>query len=168
MDGSQNFYLYWKDYTLGFGKLDEKFWLGLNKIHQLTTSGDSSNLRVDLEDFDGNKKFAKYSVFTVADALTNYILTVGGYSRNAGDSLTYHNGRMFSTRDKDNNLLYDGQQCAQTCKGAWRYKSCHYSNLNGLYLVGNHTSYANGINWYHWKGYEYSLEYTEMKVRCNN
>ena len=164
MDGSQNFYLYWKNYDLGFGELDEEFWLGLSKIHRLTTS--SSSLRVDLEDFDSNKRFAKYSVFSVANALTQYKLTVGGYSGTAGDSLTSHNGKKFSTQDRDNDVWY--KQCAQSFKGAWWYGACHASNLNGAYLFGNHTSYANGVNWYHWKEHHYSLKFSEMKVRRNN
>ena len=164
MDGSQYFYLYWKNYDLGFGKLDQEFWLGLNKIHRLTKS--SSSLRVDLEDFAGNKRFAKYSVFSVANALTQYKLTVSGYSGNAGNSLSHHNGRKFSTRDRDNDN-WSGH-CAVTYKGAWWYGSCHSSNLNGLYLFGPHTSYANGVNWSAWLGYHYSLKCTEMKFRRNN
>ena len=167
MDGSQNFYLYWKNYTLGFGKLDKEFWLGLNEIHRLTTSGVNSSLRVDLEDFYGYKRFANYSVFSVANPLTQYEVTVGGYRGNAGDSLTYHNGMKFSTRDRDNDRL-SRQNCAQQYKGAWWYHSCLRSNLNGLYLFGHHSSYADGVNWYHWKGFRYSFKYTEMKVRRNN
>ena len=164
MDGSQYFYLYWNNYHLGFGKLDQEFWLGLDKIHRLTKS--SSSLRVDLEDFDGNKRFAKYSVFSVANALTQYTLTVGGYGGNAGDSMSYHNGRKFSTRDRDNDV-WSGH-CAVTFRGAWWYGACHASNLNGLYLFGPHTSYANGVNWKTWRGYHYSLRCTEMKFRRNN
>ena len=164
MDGSQNFYLYWKNYDLGFGDLDGEFWLGLSKIHRLTTS--SSSLRVDLEDFNGNKRFAKYSVFSVANALTQYKLTVSGYSGTAGNSFSYHSGKKFSTRDRDNDI-WSGQ-CAQTFRGAWWYGACHSSNLNGLYLFGPHSSYANGVNWSAWLGYHYSLKFTEMKFRRNN
>ena len=164
LDGSQNFYLYWKNYDLGFGDLDGEFWLGLSKIHRLTTC--SSSLRVDLEDFDGNKRFAKYSVFRVANAITQYKLTVGGYSGTAGNGLSWHNGMKFSTRDRDNDV-WPGK-CAQTFKGAWWYRKCHVSNLNGLYLFGHHSSYANGVNWYYWKGHHYSMKFTEMKIRRKN
>ena len=164
MDGSQNFYLYWKNYDLGFGKLYEEFWLGLNKIHRLTTS--SSSLRVDLEDFVGKKKYAKYSVYSVGNALAQYNLSIGGYSGNAGNSLSWHHGIKFSTRDRDNDV-WSGN-CAQSYKGAWWYRNCHQSNLNGQYLFGPQGSYAKGVNWYHWKGYNYSLKFTEMKLRRNN
>ena len=45
------------------------------------------------------------------------------------------------------------------------YSACHSSNLNGRYLNGNHSSYANGVNWYPWKGYHYSAERAEMKIK---
>ena len=70
---------------------------------------------------------------------------------------------MFSTKDRDNDL-YAGS-CAQTFKGAWWYNNCHTSNLNGQYLNGSHTSNADGINWYEWTGWFYSLKSTEMKIR---
>ena len=71
----------------------------------------------------------------------------------------------FSTKDRDNDLHY-GYSCAQHFKGAWWYNTCHHSNLNGLYLRGPHdTSYADGVNWYYWRGHHYSLQKTEMKIR---
>ena len=80
-----------------------------------------------------------------------------------GDSLTRHVGYKFSTRDQDNDAA--SSSCAVAYKGAWWYYGCHHSNLNGRYLRGNHTSYADGVNWLHWKGHYYSLRFTEMKIR---
>ena len=85
-------------------------------------------------------------------------------SGTSGDSLALHRGMPFTTRDQDNDNR-GGQNCAIKFKGAWWYEDCHHSNLNGLYLPGNHSSFADGVNWYHWKGFYYSLKKTEMKIR---
>ena len=163
-DGSEDFYRGWDDYVDGFGDLEGEFWLGLDKIHRITTSVSAGNtLRVDLEDFDGGTRYAKYSIFAIEGPDENYKLVVGGYSGDAGDSLTYHNLKPFTTKDRDNDA-WPGN-CAVQFEGAWWYYVCHYSNLNGLYLGGSHTSFANGVNWRTWRGYYYSLAVTEMKVR---
>ena len=73
-------------------------------------------------------------------------------------------GQKFSTRDQDNDVDTT-RPCAVTFKGAWWYNRCHHSNLNGLYLEGSHTSYADGVNWRTWKGFHYSLRVTEMKIK---
>jgi len=65
-----------------------------------------------------------------------------------GDSMTRHKGQKFSTPDQDNDT--SDTECAKRFKGAWWYKACHSSNLNGLYLGGPHDSFANGVNWQHW------------------
>ena len=106
-----------------------------------------------------------YSVLikSVYNILSKNILGFYNISGDAGDSLRNHNGMMFSTKDRDNDLT--GGSCAQGYKGAWWYNKCHHSNLNGLYLRGNHTSYADGVNWLHWRGHQYSLKKTEMKIR---
>ena len=84
-------------------------------------------------------------------------------SGNSGDSLTEHRDMPFTTRDQDNDNVRSN--CAIAFKGAWWYRRCHHSNLNGLYLRGSHSSHADGVNWFHWKGYNYSLKRTEMKIR---
>ena len=83
------------------------------------------------------------------------------FSGTAGDSLAYHRGQAFSTKDRDNDK--NGSNCAVSYKGAWWYNACHHSNLNGLYLNGK-TS-PQGMDWYKWKNAHYSVKSSEMKIR---
>lgn len=76
-----------------------------------------------------------------------------------------HKDMQFSTRDRDNDLGSNAQNCAAIYKGAWWYKDCHWSNLNGMYLAGAHSSFADGVNWKTGKGYNYSYKQSEMKCR---
>ena len=158
-DGSVEFYRGWNDYKSGFGQLTAEFWLGNDKIHRLTASRPSS-LRVELEDWNGAKAYAKYGQFSIGDEQAQYRLEVSSYSGTAGDSLAYHNNRAFSTKDRDN----DGgsRTCAVSYTGAWWYDSCHHSNLNGKYL-GEKNDYR-GLRWHHFRR-SLSLKFTEMKLR---
>ncbi|XP_032021497.1 ficolin-2 isoform X2 [Hylobates moloch] len=163
VDGSVDFYRDWAAYKQGFGSQLGEFWLGNDNIHALTTQG-TSELRVDLVDFEDNHQFAKYRSFKVADEAEKYNLVLGAFVEgSAGDSLMSHNNQSFSTKDQDNDL--NTGNCAVVYQGAWWYKNCHVSNLNGRYLRGTHGSFANGINWKSGKGYNYSYKVSEMKLR---
>ena len=98
-------------------------------------------------------------------SLINISITVNSnfvFSGNASSSLAHD--RPFTTRDHDNDH-HRNRNCAIVFKGAWWYSTCHASNLNGLYLRGNHSSNADGVNWKGWKDYHYSLKRAEMKIR---
>nr|BAB60705.1 ficolin 2 [Halocynthia roretzi] len=164
MDGSVDFYRGWDEYVNGFGEKDKEFWLGLETIHQLTKNG-NYELRVDIGNWEGERRYAQYGTFSIAGSNDNYRLTVGEYSGTAGDSLiANHNGKQFSTKDRDNDEY--GSNCAVQWSGAWWYKSCHYSNLNGIYLVRGTGATAKNVAWYHWgNNYVYSFKFTEIKFR---
>uniref|UniRef100_A0A4Q8K6A0 U16-Liphistoxin-Lth1a_1 n=1 Tax=Liphistius thaleban TaxID=1905330 RepID=A0A4Q8K6A0_9ARAC len=84
-----------------------------------------------------------------------------------GDSLSYHNGSQFTTKDQDNDV-YRFANCAHHHKGGWWYKSCQHANLNGLYENGTDPSTGSSdqaVNWFSWKGYD-TLAFTEMKIRA--
>ena len=70
---------------------------------------------------------------------------------------------QFSTNDNDNDIHNDS--CALKYKGAWWYEKCHWSNLNGMYYGGQHGSFADGVNWYTFRGHHYSLKRSEMKLK---
>ncbi|KAF1382071.1 hypothetical protein PFLUV_G00160630 [Perca fluviatilis] len=155
-DGSVDFFRGWKDYTKGFGSLSGEFWLGLESLYNLTAMTRMS-LRVDLRD-KGEAVFAKYSTFELLKR--NYKLNVGGYSGTAGDSFSYHNQQVFSTKDRD--LAPFITRCAISYRGGWWYKNCHEANLNGVYGIEVHHQ---GVIWTSWKGKEVSIPFTEMKLR---
>ncbi|KAM9392067.1 fibrinogen C domain-containing protein 1 [Pholidichthys leucotaenia] len=166
-DGSVNFFRGWDAYRDGFGATTGEHWLGLQKIFSLTRSG-GFELRIDMADFDNTTAFARYSDFSVGRDSVNpeedgYPLTVDGYSGTAGDSLLKHSGMRFTTKDRDQDQSENN--CAAYYQGAWWYRNCHTSNLNGQYLRGSHASYADGVEWSSWTGWQYSLRFTEMKIR---
>ena len=163
-DGSENFYRGWADYVSGFGNLKREFWLGLDHIHCLTSAAPRPELRVDLADFQGNYKYAQYSFFSVGNSGTNYRLNIAGYTGTAGNSLAYHNGMQFSTKDRDNDR-YSVGNCVTTdaWQGAWWYNNCARSHLNGLYRSG--LSAGQGVTWYHFLNNWVSLKFAQMKLR---
>ncbi|CAB4031817.1 Hypothetical predicted protein, partial [Paramuricea clavata] len=79
VDGSEDFYRNWTDYKTGFGNLSGEFWLGLDKIHRLSASGQNV-LRVDLESFENETAYAVYESFSMGNESEVYILNVGNYS----------------------------------------------------------------------------------------
>ena len=159
-DGSVNFYQGWKDYVNGFGNLNGEHWLGLEKIYRLTKA--NSVLRVDMTSYTKGSKYAKYSAFKVGNSASKYTLHVSGYSGNAGDSLKFHNGMKFTTKDNKNDK-YGKNNCAVVFKGAWWYRDCFASNLNGQY-AGSRLKNNKYCVWHTFDG-KYSLKFTEMKVR---
>ena len=159
-DGSEDFDRTWLDYRNGFGELYGEFWLGLDKIHRLTTGG--VTLRVDLTAPDTSKAYAKYEDFTVGNAKSMYVMYLGRYTGTAGDSFSYHKGMKFTTKDKDNDQL--SGNCAVS-NGAWWHKNCHNSNLNGFYNYG-----VSGTRYVVWHGHggfkgTTSLQKVEMKLK---
>ncbi|CAL4067408.1 unnamed protein product [Meganyctiphanes norvegica] len=159
-----NFTRPWIDYVQGFGELTGEFWLGLDNLYMLT-SATRNELYIELEDWENNTRWARYSHFAVGPAEDNYRLTATGYTGNAGDALKKrHNGSSFSTYDNDNDAVSSGN-CARMYKGGWWYKDCHQANLNGLGDHGIETAYAVGINWLQWLGHRYSLRKVVMKIR---
>lgn len=74
-----------------------------------------------------------------------------------------HNGMDFSTYDDDNDKKNRGN-CAVVFKGAWWYKSCHTSNLNGLYSTVPVTG-AKYMSWIEWKQDHVALKGALMMIK---
>ena len=75
VDGSVDFYRKWTEYKNGFGNLTGEFWLGLDKIHRLSSS-EQNILRVDLQTFENETAYAVYESFSVANEDDGYRLSL--------------------------------------------------------------------------------------------
>ncbi|XP_078658332.1 receptor-type tyrosine-protein phosphatase S-like [Branchiostoma floridae x Branchiostoma belcheri] len=173
-DGSVDFAKTWEEYQQGFGDLTGEFWLGLDNIHTLTTVKSNNILQIELEDFDGGRKYARYNTFSVGDASGNYVVSISGYSGDAGNSLTNSgrpdiNGRMFSTIDRDNDGNAGGDCANLFSNGGWWYPvSCGLSFLNGRYNCHQSSvscAASQGVVWSRWGGASYFLKKTTIMVR---
>ncbi|XP_055864786.1 angiopoietin-2-like [Biomphalaria glabrata] len=159
INGKVDFYRGWKEYRDGFGDYDiGEFYLGNENIFKLTSTG-QYDLRINLE-FNNTKYFAQYKDIKVLSETEKYKLKIGTYSGNAGDDLSPHNNMYFITFDRDNDND-STVNCAERYSGAWWYKGCHDSNLNGQWG----TLYAKAMNWYQLTRRSKSVSYSEMKIR---
>ncbi|XP_068197073.1 tenascin-N [Antennarius striatus] len=157
--GKLDFLKRWRQYIAGFGNMTEEFWIGLEKIYELTNTPTQYELRFDLG-LGLERVYAVYDDFKIAPIKQKFKLTIGKYSGTAGDAMTYHQGRPWTTIDSDNDIALSN--CALTHRGAWWYKNCHLANLNGNWGDSRHSM---GVNWKPWKGHLTSLDFTEMKIR---
>lgn len=123
LDAKVNFNRGWDDYRLGFGELAGSFFLGLEKLHLLTTSR-PHELYVYLKNSEGEARYAHYDNFTIADASEQYKLKSLTYQNGtAGDALTDHLGMNFTTPDVDNDSS-STFNCGEEFLSGWWFASC--------------------------------------------
>jgi len=160
----ENFYRGWADYQAGFGSVRSDHWLGLDKIAALTKDC-NNELIVNLTGWDGATRYARYATFNISGRSDSYRLFIGNYSGSASDGLLNHNRMRFSTYDRKNDQNGD-EDCAQLYKGAWWYKDCFWSNLNGEYASDGNAGVMPGRTGIEWgTRHRYSYMKTEMKIR---
>ncbi|KAK8400943.1 hypothetical protein O3P69_002608 [Scylla paramamosain] len=166
----ERFYRTFKEYQLGFADTGGEFWLGLDPIHALTPTG-LHELRIDLEDYDGEQGFAKYGYLRV-EGPPFYYLGAKLFTGDAGDALINHNAVAFSIHDVDRDrntkncaavrVLSRLRLNARQSYGAWWYHNCYDSNLNGHQYNFASTA-VDEIRWNAWDGHD-SLRRTSMMV----
>ena len=149
------------------------------KIHCLTTREDME-LRIELGNGSKPSIVWTYQLFKVGGAETNYRLTIGQGQGVGGthNAMAYHNGRSFTTPDRDN----DGSNgnCAVGNEGGWWYYNCSHTTLNGNYTSSN-PGWYNGSRWVKFtkiqmKIFHYSFSYhfnhygseNIFKRKCHN
>ena len=172
VSNAESFDRNWIDYKNGFGDLTANHWLGLDKIHDIVSKPNTVfELYIYLQSVipSDPTAFARYQSFSIDDEINKYALTIGTLdgSSTAGNSLTHHNGRQFSTPDQDNDSA-PGTHCALNFNAGWWFGSCHDSLLNGQYYVNGllaNLDVPDGIMWESWVGDTESLIGSIMAVR---
>jgi len=133
VDGSDFFNRSWAEFRVGFGDPSDNYWLGNELLSQLTKNN-GYKLKFDLQSRSNTSNWyhAEYSTFRVLNEADNYRLQVAGYSGNAGnDAFGYHNGRMFSTYDRDNDR-WSRENCAARSGGGFWYNGCYRCGVNAV------------------------------------
>lgn len=167
-DASTNFNRTWNEYKFGFGNLRNNFWLGLEKLHQLTTSS-AYDLMVVMENYLDFVAFQRYENFAVRDESEAYSLSLSDANTGtAGDSLLIYNGEKFSTFDRANNK--GTANCAAEMAGGYWHYDCRKvlstrSNLNGLYDLEHIMRNGSGMWWGMFGGTGKPLKMTRMMIK---
>ena len=155
-DSSNAFSRSWAEYKIGFSDSSGNYWIGNDRLSQLTQSG-RYKLRFDLQLRSNlSWQYAEYSSFVVSSEASNYRMEVSGYSGNIGDALSYSNTMMFSTYDRDNDP-YNNYNCAASYGGGFWYKSCAYARVNTIRSLFRW--YQPGFKWH-------DLQTTRMWLTC--
>eukprot|EP00794_Sanderia_malayensis_P020453 gene20453-22469_t len=163
----KGYYAIWKKVEKpSFGDVIGNYWLGLEALHQLTSTGETV-LRIDLRRDDSIWAYAEYNGFKIQSEAQKYKLKYTSYTGTAGDALSKNKNQPFSTYDSDNDAA--SWNCAASWKGAWWHHDCFFANLNNGYY---NTSVPQSLmpSTMSWKSDWTDLKfgriiYSEMKLR---
>lgn len=172
VDGSVTFARDWNNYKVGFGQLQNEFWLGNENLFTTSYQGlypRGNELRIEMKNAKGIVKHVKYGKFQIGNSGTRYMLHVDDFSGSTTDEMTYTNGMRFSTFDSDNDA-HQSVHCGAHFNNGWWFRDCFTANLNGLFYHGGKmsTDESSGIHWgksVFTNHKDLPLIFTEMKVR---
>ncbi|XP_061386490.1 angiopoietin-related protein 6-like [Musca vetustissima] len=164
-DDSVHFNRSWNEYDNGFGNPDGNYFMGLQRIYELTNFGGPQELLIILKDFNGVTRYAKYERFRIGSEEEKYaLLDVGGYSGDAGNSFEIHKGNAFSTYDRDNDNSPDRNNAVIFQGGWWFFGLGYHGYLNGPYRQESESNNW-GISWHDFRMWNRSLKYAQMMIR---
>ena len=126
----------WEEFKVGFGSPDGNFWLGLEKVHKMTSSA-PYKLRMEFMLQNGSWYSAEYDTFRVESESQYYKIHVGGYSGDLCDVMNIsgdvQNGMNFTTYDRNNDPHPSNIATLSNYSGGWWHNIGGTFNLNGVY-----------------------------------
>jgi len=127
-DGSVEFNRTWADYRNGFGNVTGEYWLGLEKLTQMTNNG-QYRARFEFKSIQNESWFSsEYDSFQIDPESNWYTIHVSGFFGDAGDQFSFpnskaiQNGMNFTTWDSDNDKAPNN--CATQMGGGYWYNAC--------------------------------------------
>lgn len=159
LDAGFSFNYSWIDYRNGFGQPQENFWLGNEKMYQLTTVK-NWKLRFEMMIQTYGWMSAEYEYFTLTDESANYTINLDAFSGDCSNAMMYtggtgqynNNGMPFTTYDVKHDLSQAGYNCAAGQGGGWWYNHCYNACLNAAashpnaYVWGSFTQAVHKLN----------------------
>ena len=121
-----------------------------------------NRLKIDMQDWNGNRRSISYSHFLVLDERSFYRLFVSGPSKSLPDDMSFNNGMNFATPDRP-----DPSNCAVNQRSGWWFNYCSYTLPNGMYYHGPYlptTGFYDGVYYKDFMGYGYSLKFFSMSI----
>ncbi|XP_060653579.1 fibroleukin-like [Drosophila nasuta] len=124
--GNEDFNRDWATYRKGFGSYSSDFFLGLEKIHRIT-SLQRHELYIHLVAVSGSTFNARYDDFKIADEDSGFKLSLGKFSGTINEDAMRNGENMkFTTFDRDHNI--QNGNCALHYKSGWWYTYCYNCN----------------------------------------
>ncbi|XP_034106306.1 angiopoietin-related protein 7-like [Drosophila albomicans] len=147
--GNEDFNRDWATYRNGFGSFESDFFLGLEKIHRIT-SLQRYELYIHLVAVNGRTYNARYDDFKISDEDNGYAMSLGKFNGTIIDDAMRDSENMkFETSDSENDGFGDYYSCADINKSGWWYNFCINCNLN--------VPYWQNLSWY-------SIDLKEVKM----
>ena len=126
----------WSEYVTGFGTSSTNYWRGLNTIH--TETATPTELQIIIELFNNDIITLNYGTFSVGDAASKYLLSIGHYVSNTRytESFLRQDGSMFTSQDSDNDRDSHNSATYHFSGGWWYNNNVDKMRPNAVY-AGN-------------------------------
>ena len=144
----------WAEFKLEFGSPSSQYWIGLDRLHQLSQMNCRARFDMGFSRFAG-LYYAQYSTFLVGNSTDKYKLTIGGFSGDLIDAMNSASGTLFTTYDVNNNPPY-GNCAVKYGGGFWyRFGLCAYARVT-----------ASPNSYFLWNSLIYDLAFVELRLLC--
>merc|ERR1712062_621243 len=119
----------WEEYKEEFCDKAGNYWIGLNTLHNITTSG-SYGLSINMTTTSDEDMWVHYNSIVVDSEADFFKLHVSGFTGGVGveDWLGNHNNMKFSTMDADNDRK-SGRCSSEDGNSGWWFNKCSAVNF---------------------------------------